>query len=238
MEKPKADMNEETEIVVEDLNLDDVVNMDTADLTDTHREFLTDNQSQLTETQQTKFGFGADGGEGGEDEGGEDEGGEDEEKKDEYNPDAVEPGVKTPIKFDMGEDDDDDDMDAEDRARINKQVAKGSKGIIARQQLAEDTQAVNNIVSDKPELKAYKGLTLKYMKAHPSLTAEDAMKIASAGDQQRIGAAKERVAAAKVKKTQSGGNSYRSSGGGGTKDWGSATNDEMEAQIASSKGQR
>jgi len=224
--------DETPKINAEDLILDDVVGMEPADLTDTHREYLEQNKSYLTGDQQAKF-FGAaeGGGEGGKKE----DAGDD--KKDEYNPDAVEPGVKKAITLDLGNDDEDDDMNAEDKARINKQVARGSQQIIERQQLTEDTQAVNNIINDNPELKPYKALALKYMKAHPSLVAEDAMKIASAGDQQRIGARREREASEKAKKTQSGGSTFRS-GETGSKDWSSATSAEVELQIARSKGQR
>ena len=225
-------MTDETPIInSEDLILDDVVSMEPADLTETHKEYLEQNKSYLTEDQQAKF-FGAAGG-------GEGDYKQDPEsdKKENYNPDAIEPGVKKAITLDLGNDDEDDDMDEEDRARINKQVAKGSRSIIERQQLTEDTQAVNNIVNDNPELKPYKALALKYMKAHPSLVAEDAMKIASAGDQQRIGARREREASEKAKRTQSGGSTFRT-GETSNKDWSRATNDEMEHQIARAKGQR
>ena len=216
------------EVNVEELQLDDVVNMDPADLTDTHREYLDTNKSQLTTDQQAKF-FSE----------GEKEPEEKPEEKKEsgFDPNTAEPVLKNPIKLEIDDTGDDDDMDSEDRARINKQVAKGSKGIIQRQQLIEDTQAINSIVADNQELKEFKGLALKYMKAHPTLIATDAMKIASAGHQQRIGAIKERETAEKVRKTQSGGSSFRSSGGG-AKDWGRATDAEMEAQIAAAKGQR
>jgi len=239
MEKPKANMTEESpDVKAEDLQLDDVVGMEPADLTDTHREYLEQNKSYLTADQQAKFFGGADGGGEGDKKEESEDGKSDDDKKDEYNPDTVEPGVKKAIAFDLGSDDDeDDDMDAEDRARINKQVAKGSKSIIERQQLTEDTQAVNNIVNDNPELKPYKTLALKYMKAHPSLVAEDAMKIASAGDQQRIGARREREAAEKAKRTQSGGSTQRT-GSTQSKDWSTATPAEMELQIARAKGQR
>ena len=226
-------MQEETPTIdVNTLQLDDVVGMEPADLSDTHREYLESNKQNLTADQQVKFGFT---------DVTPDPKADPAEKKvetDEYDPNKVEPVVKSAIKMDdLGEDDEDDDMDAEDRARIRKQVAKGSKSIVDRQQEYEDRTALNNIVSERPELKKYQDLAYKYMKAHPSLVADDAMKIASAGDQQKIGASREREASERAKATANPGTSYRSSSGG-AKDWSKATTEEVEAQIAFAKGQR
>jgi len=156
-----------------------------------------------------------------------------------FDPDKFTPEIKEPFKLDKitDDDDDDDDMDSEDKARMQKQFEKGSRSIVARQQSFEDQQSVNNIIINQPELQKYQPLALKYMKAHPTLTAQDAMSIASAKDQQKIGALKERKAQAKVARTVTPGTSYRKSSNG-PKDWSRATSKEIETQIARAKGQR
>lgn len=213
---------------IEELQLDDVVGMEPDTLTDTHREFLDNNKGNLTADQQAKFGYG------------EEQSQEDSKDKDEKKPVTpeipAEPVVKTPIKLEF-DDEEDDGMDEEDRDRIRKQVAKGSKTLIERQQLIEDTQALNSIIADAPELKPYKETALKWMKAHPTLTADAAMTIASAGQQQKLGAEKERIAAERARRTQNPGSQVRSSNTG-SKNWATATDAEVEAQIAMAKGQR
>lgn len=212
---------------IEDLQLDDVVGMEPTELTDVHKEFLDSNKGNLTADQQAKFGFV--------------EQKQAEDKKDEAESPAPvvedsEPVVKTPIKLEFG-DDEDDGMDEEDRDRIRQQVAKGSKTLIERQQLIEDTQALNSIILEDPALKPYKDSALKWMKAHPTLTAEAAMTIASAKHQQKIGAEKERIAAERARKTLNPGSQVRSDNTG-SKNWSTASNEEVEAQIARAKGQR
>jgi len=220
--------DENPTIDVDELQLDDVVGMDPADLTDTHKEYLESNKQNLTSDQQVKFGFS--------NETPPDETPPKDDKEDAFDPNKIDIGVKKSIAIDF-DNDDDDDMDSEERARINKQVLKGNKGLLERQQEYEDRSAINNVISEKPELRKYVELAYRYMKAHPSLVAEDAMKIASAGDQQRIGAIKEREASERAKKTANPGSSYRASSGG-AKDWGKADANEVEAQIAFAKGQR
>ena len=251
------DSQNNNEINADDLNLDDVVGMDPNDLTDTHRDFLSENKEYLTEDQQTKFGFGESGDDsedddedaGGEDSEDDDDSGDDDsdddEKNDgddddaEINPDDVEIKSKNRVGDDSGDDDDDDDMDPEDKARIKKMVNKGTQGVLQRQQELEDKQSVDALIAQTPELKKYRAVALKYAKspAYANVPIKNIMGMLSAKDQQKIGARKEREAAEKANKTKNPGNSRRSQGSG-VKDWGKATDEEVEVQIARAKGQR
>ena len=209
--------------VEEKLNLDNIVDMEPSDLTDRDREYLEENEQNLTNEQRTKFGFNGD----------QEETETETESESEPEPiKPIEPDVKESIEVNSFKDEDD-----EDKELINQQIAKSNESIIKRQQFFEDQQAVSNIIINQPELRKYQSLTLKYMKAHPTLTAQDAMAIASAKDQQKIGAIKERKAQAKVAKTVTPGTSYRKVSNG-PKDWSRATNKEVEDQIARAKGQR
>jgi len=226
--------------MTEELQLDDIVGLEPTDLSDSQSEYLQENKGYLTDEQSSKFGFTevdpvADEAKV------EEESDEPDEKEEEKSADEdltkVEVQTKKRIEMDLGADDEDDDMDPEDRARINKQVTRGNKGIIARQQQMEDNQALNNVIDQSPELKPFKGLALRYMKTHPNLVAKDAMAIASFGKQQQIGARKEREASKKAKDTQSGGSTHRTTSTG-AKNWADASIEDVEAQIAKAKGQR
>ena len=237
------------EINAEDLNLDDVVGMEPADLTETHKTFLEDNKSHLTDDQTAKFGLGADssgdGDSGGDkdDDKGDDDKKDDEEKDDDsdINPDDLEIKTKRKItkKNDDKDDSDDDDMDAEEAKRVQRMVDQQTQGIRENQQDFEDKQAVDSLIRETPELKKHRGVVLKYAKnpAYSNVPIKNIMDMVSGVDQQKIGARKEREAAEKVKKTQSGGSSARSASGG-AKDWATASTKDVESQIARAKGQR
>ncbi|HEC66020.1 MAG TPA: hypothetical protein ENI23_12065 [bacterium] len=238
------------EVNVEDLNLDDVVGMEPADLTETHKTFLEDNKSNLTDDQTAKFGLGADSsdddsGDDKDDDKGDDDKKDDEDDQDdddsEINPDDVEIGTKKKIvkKDDNDSDSEDDDFDAEEAKRFQKMVDQQTQGITEKQQDFEDKQAVDALISQTPELKKYRKVALKYAKdpSYSNVPISKIMDMVSAGDQQKIGARKEREAAVKVKSTQSGGSSVRSISGG-AKDWANASAKDVETQIAKAKGQR
>lgn len=232
-------------INVEDLSLDEVVAMDVGDLTDTHKEYLEDNKTYLTDAQSAKFGFGEEADEPGdddkpdEDEPDEDKPEEDEpDDNEELDPEDVKIGTKRKVVA-TEEEEADDDLDPEDQKRISKLVAKGTEKVIQRQQDLEDRQSVDALITATPELKKYRAVALKYMKnpSYSNIPADKIMAMLSFDDQQKIGARKERVAAKKAKDTQSGGSTHRASSGG-AKDWARASLKDVEAQIARAKGQR
>ena len=205
--------NDPPEIDPEDLKLDQVVGMETDDLTDTHKEFLEENKGNLTDDQKVKFGLDkeeeeSEGDEG--DEGKEDDEGDEEEGK-EIDPNKVKIRVKRKTVKEIKKVDPDDEDDPDDVETITKIVGKETAGIKQSQQEFKDQQAIDALIANTPELKKYRAVALKYMKdsSWNNISASSVMKVLSAEDQQAIGARKEREAAKKARDTRSGGSSVR-----------------------------
>ena len=202
-----------------ELVLSEVAEVAPDDLSDEQTTFLQENADDLSDEQKETFKDAL------------------EKKDDDVDPEDVEPETRTTPKPKKKETDDseDDDIDPDDEARINKVVAKQLKEAGVGD--TKDQLEVDNFIRSKPEYSKYRVNALKYMKAHPSLVARDAVRIVSADDQQKMGARKEREASQKVKDTQGGGSSARKPVDGKT-DWGKATPEEMAAKKNEILGRR
>lgn len=135
---------------------------------------------------------------------------------------------------------DDDELDPADRTLINRELDKRVSPLEKKIAEQETMIEVNQYVMDNPELAKYKPAILKYANhpAYANVPIKNIAAIVSAKDAQKIGAAKERAAAAKAKSTKNGsGTSARSSAKTTQKDWGSASFGDVEAEIARVKGQ-
>ncbi len=200
-------MSEETN---EELVLDEVVEVAPDDLSEEQSKYLQENADDLTDEQKETFKETL------------------EKKEEEEEEEDVEPRTRfKPKKPKEGEEE--EDVDDEDEKLIGKVVDQRLKQAGVGD--VKDQSEVDAYIRENPEYSKYRANALKYMKAHPTLVAEDAVLIVSGTDQQKIGAKKERDAVKKTKETKSGGSSARKPKGGG-KDWGEATPAEMAAKKA------
>ena len=142
-------------------------------------------------------------------------------------------------KYEVEKDEDDDDMDADDKARIDKQISRQLTPLQRRIQDQNDTIEVNDYVMNNPEMSKYKPVILKYMKhdAYKNIPVKNIASIVAGGDMKKIGAKLEREASQKVKATKKGGSSSR---GKDTNKYDPTTSTfaEHEAEMARVKGQR
>ncbi len=212
-------MEEENNNDSPELVLSEVAEVAPDDLSDEQTTYLQENVDDLSDEQKETFKDAL----------------EKKEDDDDVDPEDVEPETRTTPKPKKKEIDEDDEIDPDDEARINKAVAKQLKEAGVGD--TKDQLEVDNFIRSKPEYSKYRANALKYMKAHPSLVARDAVRIVSADDQQKMGARKEREASKKVKDTQGGGSSVRKPVDGKT-DWGKATPEEMAAKKAEVLGHR
>jgi len=174
-------------------------------LSEEQKTFLDINKADLTPEQAEKFGIKAE-----------------EEEEDE------EPRVRTTTTVpEKKTEEEDEDLDPDDQARIAKMVDKR----LAQAGVGDtrDQLQVDGFVRDNPEYSKYSTRALKYMKAIPNLVAEDAFRIVSAKDQQKIGAQKEREAFEKARATTSSGTQFRAPVSGGV-DWLKASQEEVNAK--------
>ncbi len=154
-------------------------------------------------------------------------------------PEEIEVRTRTPKKKKKEttpEPEDDDDVDPEDEEAIGKVVKKEIKPLqdqldaqTKRSQKLADEGEVDAFIRDNPEFSKYRANALKYMKAHPSLVASDAIGIVSSQDQQKIGAKKEREATQKAEESRSPGSSARKPKAGEI-DWSKASRKEVAAK--------
>lgn len=215
-----------------ELVLDEVVDVAPDELDDDQTTFLRENVDDLSDEQKETF--------------------KDVLKKEEDAlPEEIDVETRTPkIKKtkkttpEPSDDDDDDEVDPDDEAAIDKVVKKQLKPLQdqvdaqnKRSQTLTDATQVDSYIRDNPEFGKYRANALKYMIAHPSLVAEDAFRIVSSKDQQKIGAEKEREATKKAKDTQGGGSSARKPKAGKV-DWGAATPEELAEKKAEILDQR
>jgi len=206
----------------EDVTFDSIADVDVAELNDDQKAFILDNSGELSDEQRETYkDILEDGGDDGDEE--------------DLDPQKVEIQIREPQKEGVGggeEDDEGEEIDPEDKKNIGKVVDEKLTDFRKSQsdvQVIKDKQEVNDYVNDNPEFKKYRGVMLKYM-SHPAyrnIPASNIAKIVAGNDLQKLGAQKERQAAAKVKKTHDSGNTTRKPSGGET-DWGSASKEAFE----------
>lgn len=163
----------------------------------------------------------------GDEEKGEEDGGTKEENFDES---RIDPEVRDYKPSEKPATEEEEEIDAEDKARIEKIVEKKYGGDIEaiKKQVAVDTYFNSN-----PEMAKYKGAALKYME-HPTykgIPVHNIVAIVASKDMMKIGAAKEREAQRKVAETKSPGMSVRKPAGGSV-DWLNVSKAEFDAQKA------
>ena len=132
--------------------------------------------------------------------------------------------------------DEEDDIDAEDKARIEKVVEKKYGTTLNEIQKKAEFDTFFNA---NPEMGKYRKAVEIY-KAHPTYAGVPIHNLAamlSAKDQQKIGAAKEREAAAKVLETKTPGGTVRKPAGEGN-NWLGASKEDFEAQKAKVLGRQ
>ena len=191
-------------------NLEEVVDIAPEDLSDEQKTFLQNTDpDDLTDDQKETFKDVLKKKE------------EEEEETDE------EPRTRTVIKKKKEEEEEETDEDDLKMVRgiVQKELREAGVGD------TRDQLQVDAVIRDNPEYSKYRNKALKYMQVHPSLVAEDAMRIVTATDQQKIGAQKEREAKEKADNTKGGGTPFRKTKGAG-RDWSKATTEEMDAKKA------
>ena len=198
-----------------ELVLDEVVEVKPDELSDEQTTYLQENADELSDEQKETFKDVLK------------KGGEEEDD----DPEDIDPESRTtpPTKKKKDGEEEEEEVDPEDKARIDKIVDDKLKAAGVGD--TRDQMELDAVIRENPELSKHRANALKYMKAHPSLVARDAMRIVSADDQQRLGAEKERKAAEKAKNTRGGGNSARQPKGAG-KDWGAASPEEVADKKA------
>lgn len=212
-----------------ELVLDEVVEVAPDKLDDDQTKFIRENVDDLSDEQKETF-----------------KGVLEEE---EPPPEEVEVQTRTPKekkskKVTPEPEDEDDEVDPDDQAAIGKAVKKEIRPLqdqmdaqTKRSQTLADAGEVDSYIRDNPEFSKYRANALSYMKTHPSLVAEDAIRIVSSKDQQKIGAQKERDAAKKAEETQGGGSSARKPKAGKI-DWDTASAKDVAAKKAEILDQR
>jgi len=158
-----------------------------------------------------------------------------EKKEEAFNEDDIDEDVKN-YKPPVPKEDEDDDIDAEDKARIEKVVEKKYGTTLNEIQKKAEFDTFFNA---NPEMGKYRKAVEIY-KAHPTYAGVPIHNLAamlSAKDQQKIGAAKEREAAAKVLETKNPGGTVRKPAGEGN-NWMKASKEDFEAQKAKVLGRQ
>lgn len=212
--------NSEDSSSSEAITLESVVDLSPDQLSDDQKAFIKDNSGELSDEQREAFKSVI----------------EEEEEPKNIDPKDVEIETRTPEpkkkKEPKPSGDEEDEIDPEDKKNISKVVDEkltDFTGKLDEVQKIKDQQEVDSYVSDNPEFKPYKGVMLKYL-AHPAyknLPVKNVAAIVAASDLQKLGAKKEREAAAKAKETQGGGNTTRKPQGSKT-DWATASSEEFQ----------
>ena len=153
----------------------------------------------------------------------------------------LEPEVrKKDVEKEENKGDDEVEIDPEDEKSIGKVVDKKLKPVndtlkeIARM---KDEREVDSYIQDNPDFKKYRGSILKHI-SHPAYSNIPVANIAAmvaSRDLMKIGAKKEREAAAKAKETQNNTTTVRKSTG--PVDWSKVSKAEFEAEKARVLGQ-
>lgn len=204
------------------LNLEDVVAVPLADLSEDQTKFLNDNADTLTDEQKETFKSVLT---------------PKEEEEEEIDLDKIEPevrGTKPKQEADPKKGDDDDEIDPDDEKTISKVVKKELGEVTeALKQLNQlkDANEVDSLIRNAPEYSKYREVALKYM-AHPAyanVPAKNIMAIVASNDLQKLGAQKEREAQKKAADTKGGGGQSRTPTTGKF-DWSTASKEEFEAE--------
>lgn len=131
-----------------------------------------------------------------------------------------------------------DDVDLDDEKKIGAIVAKQMEGLTREQRETAVTVKVDSFLHQNTQVanpSVYREAMIKYAK-HPhyqNLSAKELFNIVAGDELMRMGAKKEREAAAKAKSTQvNGSNGGRPAAGGPKKDWNTATAEELRAEQA------
>ncbi len=203
----------------ESITLDSVVEVAVTDLNDDQKTFLRDNVGELSDEQKETYKEII----------------ESEDEKEEINPDDVEIETRTETKEEEKKEpksDDDEDIDPEDEKTISKVVSKeleDFRGAIDDVQKIRDEQEVGVFINNNPDFKPYRAVILKHL-AHPAYKNIPVNRIAimvAGDDLQKIGARKEREAAARANATKDTGATARTSEGKDT-DWAAASKEAFE----------
>lgn len=150
----------------------------------------------------------------------------------------IEPVVRNEDDKGKKKDDDDDDTLPEDKEAINKVVDAKLTPIQQKIDHQTNVMEANNFVIAHPEYSKYREAIIKHMEhpAYKNIPVDRIAFIVAGPDLEKIGAQKEREAAAKAAGTKAGGSTVRQQSGGG-KDWSTATPAEVAAQRAQVLGQ-
>lgn len=207
-----------------ELTLESVDTFDVDNLSEDQTKFLEEHKGELTPEQQEKYGVKA-------------------EAKEEEVPEDLEPETRggKPKEEKKGketkedEGDPDDEIDPDDEKMVSKVLKKNLGPVteaLEKMQSIQDQNEVNAFIRQNPTYAKFENVALKYM-AHPAyknIPVKNIMAIVSSDSAQKMGAQKEREAAAKAKETQNGGGQVRKPGGGAKIDWKTATPAEVEAE--------
>jgi len=202
-------MSEEQNNNPPELKLEEVIEVSPEEVSEEQKTFLQENVDNLTDEQKETFKGVL----------------EKEEEEEEEEPQEPQTRIGTKKK----EEGEEEEIDPDDEQMVNSIVDKKLKEAGIGD--TRDQLEIDSVIRDNPEYSKYREKALKYMKVHPSLVAGDAMRIVTAPHQQKIGAQKEREATEKANATKGGGVTVRKPASGG-KDWGKATQKEMEAKKA------
>lgn len=200
-------------------NIEDVVALDPADTTQftpEHKTFLEEHKDELTTDELIKFGFQAE---------------------------PVKPGAPAPKEKDGGEGDEGGkgataQVDPDDEATITRIVKKEVDPLKKENQELRNKIDIDSYLASNPDMSKYRKSIEEY-RNHPAYTnipVHEIAKIVAGNDLMKLGARKERVAAAKANNTHQPGNSARKSEN--SKDWGSVSRDDFLAKRAEVLGRR
>lgn len=133
----------------------------------------------------------------------------------------------------------DDDTPPEDKVRINKMVSAQVDPIRQQLQTQNDTIEVDGFLRSNAEkfpvrggIYSYRDAMLKYMKVYTNVPAAGVFAIVAQDELMRMGAVKEREAAAKAGGTRVDASSARPAGDKGKKDWGAVSQEDFKAEKA------
>lgn len=205
---------------MEDLNIEDVVALDPTDttaFTDAHKTFLEEHKDELTTDELTKFGFEVP---------------------------SVTPVIRTPDeeedKSKKGKEDegDDDFGDDDTEKEVNKLVDKKLDPILKRNQEIQDRTEIASFLGASPEFGKYKASIEAHVKDpnYRNIPIDRIAKMIAADDLMKIGARKEREAQRQADSTRNNSSSARKASGA-TKDWSTASREDMAAKRAEILGQ-
>lgn len=209
--------------MADELTIESVADLDPETLDEAQTSFIQDHASELPEDQQERF-----------------KGVIEAKENQPIDPEKVEIPVRNvqppPVKEKKeGKDGDEeeDEVDPDDEKTIGKVVKKQLEPVTTALKEVErlrDEAEVNSFLGSKPEYSRYKGVILKYMshQAYKNIPVHNIAAMVSADDMQKIGAKKEREAAAAAKATQDKGNQVRKVSG--KVDWQSVDKSTYEQQ--------